>query len=240
MPLPYTSLGEVIIFNDDFLGASLNPAIAGTSENSGTAAIVVGQRGGVGGLTTGATSGNRSQFTTGLNYRAADGSIVVAWRVANITATSSRSLFVGVGDSVSLKSPITLSGTTFTANDTDAVGFVFDTASTDPDYWYGVGVNNGTITGGSAIQVNGKSVSPTAGVFENFVIEITPEGLAILSYGKDNGVDTSQGVREVARISSALRTSVNLTPVVALQTRTAGAATAYVDALYTLSSRQMS
>lgn len=239
MPLPYTTLGQVVILQDDFLGASLNPAIAGTSENSGTAAIVTGQRGGVGGLTTGATSGNRSQFTTGLNHRAADGSILVQFRVKNVTAVTTRALFIGLTDTVSIENPIELSGTTFTANATDAVGFVFDTAATT-DVWYGVGAKNNSVTGGSAITFNGASAAPVADTYENFIIEVTPDGDAIFSYGKDNGTDTSQGVREVLRIDSAVGTGVNLTPIVLIETRTAGASTAYVDTLAVISGRQQS
>ena len=76
MPFPTLSVGGQVYFYDDFLGAALTGAVAGTAENSGSAAIVAGQRGGVARATTGTTSGNRAQFTTGLNHRPADGSIV--------------------------------------------------------------------------------------------------------------------------------------------------------------------
>jgi hypothetical protein len=237
MPLPYTSNGEIVILQDDFLGAALNPAIGGTTENSGTAAIVVAQEGGAGGLVTGATSGNRSQFTTGLNHRASSGSIIVQWRVKNVSAITTRALFVGLTDTVSIENPIELAGTTFTANATDAVGFVYDTAATT-DVWYYVGANNGAVVGGSAVQFNGANAAPSADVYENFRIEVTPDGDAVFSYGKDNGTSTNQGMREIGRIEGAIGTGVNLTPITLIETRTAGASTAYVDSLYVASGRE--
>lgn len=231
MPYPVTSKAfDLTLLDDHFLGASLNPAIAGTSENSGTAAIVVAQRGGVGGLVTGTSSGNRSAFTTGLNYLVSDGSVVVQWRVKNVTAVTTRALFVGLSDTVSLENPIEISGTTFTSNATDAVGFVYDTDATT-DVWYTAGVNTDSDKGGTAVTINGSTVAPTADVYENFRIEVNPEGDATLYYGKDNGDQTVQGWQQVAFIENAVASTALLTPYCLIETRTTAAATAYVDSL---------
>ena len=239
MSFPSISNGEIVLFQDDFLGAALAGEVAGTTENSGSAAIVVAQRGGVGGLVTGATDGNISQFTTGLNHLVSDGSIRVQWRVKNQTAILTRALFIGLTDTVSLENPIELSGTTFTSNATDAVGFVFDTAATT-DVWYVAGVNADTDKGGTAVSIDGSQVSPTIGVYENFAVEVTPAGDAILSYGKDNADGHSTGMREVARITAAVATTALLTPIALLETRSAAAKTAYVDSVSIMSGRQMS
>ncbi len=238
MTYPSTSIGETVILRDVFLGASLNPAIAGTTENSGSGAIVVAQEGGVAGIITGATSGNRSQLTTGLNHLPSSGSVLVQWRVKNVTAITTRALFIGLTDTVALENPIEISGTTFTYNATDAVGFVFDTAATT-DAWYVAGVASGS--GQNALlSLNGENVVPTADVYENFMVELTPEGDAVFSYGKDDGSTTTSGLKEIARISSAVTPSVLLTPVALIETRTSGASTAYADALQIGSGREMS
>ena len=43
---PQIDVGTQVLFIDDFLGAALQGAVAGTAENSGTAAIIAGQEGG--------------------------------------------------------------------------------------------------------------------------------------------------------------------------------------------------
>jgi hypothetical protein len=239
MAFPSISNGEIVLFQDDFVGAALAGEVAGQVENSGTAAIVVAQRGGAVGLVTGASDTNRVQITTGLNHLVSDGSIRVQWRVKNVTAILTRALFIGLTDTVSLENPIQLSGTTFTSNATDAVGFVFDTAATT-DVWYTAGVNADTDKGGTAVSIDGSQVAPTINVYENFAIEVTPQGDAILSYGKDNADGHSTGMREVARITAAVATTALLTPIALLETRSAAAKTAYVDSLIIMSGRQMS
>lgn len=239
MAFPSISNGEIVLFQDDFVGAALAGEVAGTTENSGSAGIVAGQRGGVAGLVTGTTDGNRSAITTGLNHLVSDGSIRVQWRVKNQTAITLRALFIGLTDTVTLENPIELSGTTFTSNATDAVGFVFDTAATT-DVWYTAGVNADTDKGGTAVTIDGSSAAPTAAVYENFAIEVTPDGDAVLSYGKDNADGHSTGMREVARISDAVATTALLTPIALIETRSAAAVTAYADSMLIMSGRQMS
>src|SRR5690606_26381094 len=209
MPFPNISFGGQVYLYDDFLGASLNPAIAGQNENSGTSAIVVGQAGGVGGLTTGDSSGNRCQFSTGLNHEPADGSIVVQWRAKPGSSVADVAYFYGVSGTVSLEFPIEISGTTLTSNATNAVGTQYHTDATT-DAWRAVAVNADTDATPVIIKINGVNAVPTADVYEQFRIEITPDGDAVFSYGKENGEEEDQGFQEVARITSAVAPSALL------------------------------
>jgi hypothetical protein len=236
MPFPNISFGGQVYLYDDFLGASLNPAIAGQNENSGTSAIVVAQAGGVGGLTTGTTGGNRCQFTTGLNHEVADGSIVIQWRAKPVTSVADVAYFYGATDTVSLEFPIEISGTTITSNATNAVGLMYDTAATT-DAWRAVAVNGDADATPVIVQINGVNAAPTADVYEQFRVEITPDGDAVFSYGKENGEEADQGFQEVARIENAVAATALLSPVAAIETRTNAAKTAYVDALLVQSGR---
>src|SRR5690606_34072430 len=102
--------------------------------------------------------------------------------------------------------------------------FYFDTDATT-DAWRLGGVSNDIDTGtiNDVVVVNNENAAPTADVYETFRIELTPDGDAVFSYGKDNGTEVLQGVREVGRIADAVRNSVNLSPVVVLETRAASA-----------------
>ena len=110
-----TSFGTVRFFHD-----FNNPAVdetndidAGT-ENSGTQAINA-QENGVYRLTTGTTDGNRVAWGTALNYQADNGGpLIVEFRVASVTAITTRAYFVGFTDTVpsgTLENPIEQSGT---------------------------------------------------------------------------------------------------------------------------------
>lgn len=238
MPFPSISVGGQVYLYDDFLGASLNPAIAGQNENSGTSAIVVAQEGGVGGLVTGTSSGNRCQFTTGLNHLPSSGSIVIQWRAKPVTSVADVAYFYGATDTVSLEFPIEISGTTITSNATNAVGFMYDTAATTPT-WRAVAVNADSDATPVVVALNGASTQlPVAGVYEQFRVEITPDGDAVFYYGQENGQEEDQGFQQVAFIANAVATTALLTPVAAIETRTTAAKTAYVDALLIQSGRE--
>lgn len=236
MPFPHISFGAQVYLYDDFLGASLNPAIAGTTENSGSAAIVAGQEGGVGGLVTGASSGNRSQFTTGLNHLPSSGSIEVQWRAKPVSSVADVAYFYGLTDTVSIEFPIEISGTTITSNASNAVGIMYDTAATT-DAWRVVAVNGDVDATPVIVTLNGVNAAPTADVYEQFRFEVTPEGDVSVSYGKENGLETVQGFQQVAFIANAVSPSALLTPIAIVETRTTAAKTAYVDALLVQSGR---
>ena len=152
---------KVCLF-DHFTGAALAGEIAGVVENSGTAAIIVGQEGGAATITTGTSDGNRAHLSAGLNWKAASGSIWFEARVKNVTAVTTRALFIGVTDTVAQENPIELgSAQAITSNATDAVGFIFDTAATT-DVWY-IGAVKGDVDATLApVQVSGVSVAPVA------------------------------------------------------------------------------
>lgn len=238
MPFPHISLGGQVYLYDDFLGAVINPVFGGVTENSGSAAIVVAQDGGVAGLVTGTSSGNRSSLTTGLNHLVSNGSIVVQWRAKPVSSVADVAYFNGLTDTVSLEFPIEISGTTITSNATNAVGFMYDTAATTPT-WRAVAVNGDADATPVVIGLNGATTQlPVAGVYEQFRIEVTPEGDATFFYGQESGDETVQGFQQVAFIANAVATTSLLTPISIVETRTTAAKTYYDDALLIQSSRE--
>lgn len=204
---------------DHFFGAALAGQWVGVAENSGSAAIVAGVEGGVVGLITGTTSGNRAQLVSGRNLKTVSGSITFKARVKSVTAITTRALFIGLTDSVSQENPIEIgAGDVVTSTATDAVGFVFDTDATT-DKWFVAGVKNDTDTTLTAVNINGSQVAPVADVYDDYGITVSPEGHAEFFL---NGVF-------VARIDNCVTPTVLLTPVILIETRTSGAATAYAD-----------
>lgn len=224
-------------FFDDFLGAVINPVIGGVSTNSGTAAIVVAQENGVGALITGATNGNYSIFSTGLNYKAATGGpMVMEAGVCPHTNLTGQDIFVGWTDTVGGESAFTLSGTTLTSNATDAVGLLWSSAGTDTSHWYFVSVKgdaDGAVTLTTAPAL-------AADVFQSVRVEVSQDGTA---YAFVNGVqvgmtglNTSTG--QTGRLN-AITSTVLMTPVVENATNTGSAArTAYVDYIYVQGGRK--
>ena len=218
----FASKGRTLI-ESDFMGAAIDPAFAGTTENSGTAALVVGKVNGVVNLITGTSSGNRSALTSGLNQKAEDGSLVFTAIVMNLTAITTRATFIGLTDTVSLENPIEISGTTLTTNATDAVGFVYDTdATTDVVYIQGVAADVDTpLLTAQRQNRGGATFVPTAGTYDEYRIEVNVDGDA---YFYING-------EYVGTQPNAVTPTVLLTPIVLVETRTTSAATVYVDYL---------
>lgn len=201
-----------------FLGAAIGPEFAGLAENSGTAGVLVGQEGGVVTLATGTSSGNRAQVHAGVNWKASSGGIFFEARVKNVSAITTRALYVGLTDTVSQENPIEISGTTVTSNASDAAGFFYDTDATT-DVWYYAGVKADVDTALGTVSVGGVSVAPVADTWATFGIEIDPSGNATFYY---NGV--YQG-----RVLNAVTPGTLLTPIVLVEARTTAAQTAYVD-----------
>lgn len=213
-------------FFDNFYGAALRGEVAGVTENSGTAAIVVGQEGGVAGLVTGATSTNRSLINMGLNWKAGSGSMYFETRVKSVTAITTRALFIGFTDTVAIENPIQLATATVTSNASDAVGFLYDTAATTAK-WFMAGVKGDVDTAFSAVNLDNVQQAPVADEWQTFGVELNSDGVAVLYFGRDNG--SKYGLREVGRIANAVTPTVLLTPIVCVETRTTAAKTAYVD-----------
>jgi hypothetical protein len=220
-----------LYFFTDFLGAALPDEVAGVAENSGTAAVTVGQDGGVAGIVTGATSGNRAHLSMGLNFKASNGSMRMEARVKPLTDITNRANFIGFTDTVAQENPMEYATTTITSDASDAVGFVIDTAGTTAK-WHGLAVKADadvlTLANG-AINIDGAQQVFTAGTYETFAVAVNVDGDAVLSYGKDTG--NKYGLREVLRIDSAITPTVLMTPHVGIETRTTAAKTAYVDYL---------
>lgn len=238
MPYPFVSTGGQVVFYDDFLGAALAGEVAGTTENSGSAAIVAGQEGGVAGVVTGTTGGNRSQLTTGLNHKPSSGQIGVQWRAKPVSSVADVAYFYGFTDTVSIEFPIEISGTTITANATDAVGLMYDTAATT-DAWRIVAVSGGSVVINQIVQLNGVNAAPVADVYEQFRFFIAPDGTVQVAYGQENGDETVQGFQELGIFPQAMAASANVlfTPIAVIETRTTAAKTAHVDSLLLQSSR---
>ena len=216
----FASNGRTLI-ESDFMGAAIDPAFAGTTENSGTAALLVAKGNGVVTLVTGTTSGNRSALTSGLNQKAEDGSLVFSAIVMNLTSVATRATFIGLTDTVSLEMPIEISGTTLTTSATDAVGFVYDTdATTDVVYIQGVAADVDTaLLTAQRQNRGGATFVPTAGTYNEYRIEVNVDGDA---YFYING-------EYVGMQANAVTPTVLLTPIVIVEARTTAAQTVYAD-----------
>ena len=207
-------------YSTDFTGGVIPTEVTGLSENSGTAATVVGKVNGVVGLITGTSSGNRSQLVTGLNHKADDGTLIYVCTALNLTDVATRANFFGWTDTVSIENPIELSGVTITANATDAVGFVYDTAATtDVIYIQGVKAGAATALKAATNPVTGGTYTPVAGTYDEYRIEVNTDGDASFFI---NG-------EYVGTVEDAVTTSVLLTPTALVETRTTAASTVYVD-----------
>lgn len=211
-------------FFEDFVGAALNGAWAGTTENSGTAAIAAGREDGQVGLVTGTTSGNRSVLTLDLNYRSDHGGPMVMEAGVTCAALTNVSIFVGWTDNAGLEFPIAISGTTLTTNATDAVGFLFSTAATAATKWQIVSVAGDVDGALTTVNTN----LPVATTFQSFRVEVNPDGTAYFFIdGVQVGIGTSL-TRTTGR-NAAITKTVLMTPIVAVRTETTAAKTVYVD-----------
>lgn len=216
----FASNGRTLI-ESDFMGAAIDPAFAGTTENSGTAALLVGKVNGVVTLVTGTASGNRSALTSGLNQKAEDGSLVFSAIVQNLSAITTRAVYIGFTDTVALEMPIELNGVTITSTATDAVGFVYDTdATTDVVYIQGVAADVDTaLLTAQRQNRGGATFVPTAGTYNEYRIEVNVDGDAYF-YIDGEYVGTQ---------ANAVTPTVLLTPIVIVEARTTAAQTVYAD-----------
>lgn len=126
-----------ITWSDDFLGDAINTQY-NFQEGSDTAAdfAISVQKGGVARLSTAASATltmavNGAQVDLGaLNWYASSGGLSMEVRL-KCDAVTTLALFIGFTDQTSaLEMPWTLFGTTFTSNQSDGFGFLFDTAAT--------------------------------------------------------------------------------------------------------------
>lgn len=129
---------DTVGFFEDFVGIStqaLNPKLVyteGTDTTTAGMVVVAGVDGFLRvtpGDSAGSIAADGAMINSELNWKANQGGLYMQVRIA-IAAITTVSLFVGFTDTLALEGPVSLSGTTFTTNASDAVGFLFDTAAT--------------------------------------------------------------------------------------------------------------
>lgn len=213
---------------DDFLGDVLQDPWRGAAGTAGTAPTILasGTNGRVR-LAMGNDAGvnmaaNGSQLDAGnLNWLPSQGGLVleVALQVDVITDVA---IFVGFTDQISaLEMPWTLSGTTFTSNQTDGCGFLFDTAATT-DTIRLVGVANDVDATSQDTGLAFVAAAPKV-----LRVEVLANGSARFFVNE----------KLFSTMTSALTPSVKLSPVVAGFSRTTTARLLDVDYIHCFSSR---
>lgn len=200
---------------DDFHGDTLNSDLYSTdvgSDGACVAAAINAQIGGVARLVAGAGAGadaaaNLSLIRNQLQWKAANGGLYMEARI-KIDAITAVALYVGFTDDISTNDefPVTLSGTTFTTNASDAVGFLFDTAATT-DTIRLVGVK-----GNTDATHQDTSQAPVAATFITLRVEIGSDEIANF-FIDDLPVGT--------QMTGALTKTVALSPVIGVFSREA-------------------
>lgn len=222
-------LGVTATQYDDFLGKTISGAwdVQKGSDAATVHFAHVADTSGKARATTGAGAGasmavNGVQLSSGLNWKANQGNLVFEAKV-KLSAITNINLFVGFTDQLaSLEAPVTLSGTTFTTNATDAVGFLFDTNATT-DTIRLVGVANDV---DATHQDTG--LAPVAATYNTFRVEVSTTGVATFYL---------DGVKVGTALTGAVTASVALTPVVAGFTESAASATIDVDYIFVQQTR---
>lgn len=219
-----TNQRNVVVHEDDFLGDTLDARYSGAkgADAQGVVPTITSAVGGVVRLTSGDVgdtfANDGSSLTHELNWKANQGNLVFEARVKCVSSVANVAFFIGFSDSLAtgtLEAPFTLSGTTFTSNATDALGFVFDTAATT-DTIRCVGVK--ADTDATAIDT---SVAPTADTYQWFRIEVDSSGNATFYIN-----DTKYGT-----VANAVTATVALTPIFTVVTRTTATKSMDVDYL---------
>lgn len=207
---------NVVSVYDDFLGEEINghtwQSLIGTDSSCVNAVVRPEILRGFARLTTGAGAGatmavNGVQLNSRLNWQANQGGLILEFRLMADVVTSV-AIFAGFTNQDSaLQMPINGSGVAdgLTNNANDAVGILFDTTMTTKNWWL-VGVA-GAI--GAAAQSSG--AAPVAAAVETWRIEISATGVA--TFYKNATIVGSA-------ITGALTSTVPLTPVIAVFSRT--------------------
>jgi hypothetical protein len=169
---------------DDFFGDSLDPRWNGVNGSDGTVvapgiATGVAAANGVALLSSGTNVGgtmtlNGVQLESQLNWLVSKGGLAFEARVRIPGIATNAAWFLGYTDSVAvLEMPFTLAaGNVLTSTASNAVGFLYDTASDDPDNWWAVGVANDV----DATKQN-LGVAPST-VFETLRVDVNRSGVA--------------------------------------------------------------
>jgi len=175
-PLPNIGLQ----LNDHFLGFSISTENWLTSlgtDDTCAAAIQANVQRGAARLTFGndaakSMAANGAQLSGARCWRASDGAMSVESRFT-LSSNTSVSMFIGFMDTTSLVMPFTLAaGDVVTANTTDAIGIIYDTAA-DTDVVWGVGVKAGVVA--TAVNLGNQ---PTSGGQVRWSVNVDRDGNA--------------------------------------------------------------
>lgn len=218
----YDVLSGPILF-DDFLGDVLSDPWGEQHGNDGSvvAPAINAQSSGVVRMVTGAGAGdtfaaNGVHLHSALQWKLNSGNTIFEARVKS-DAVTNYMLYVGFTDQIaSLEAPMTLSGTTFTTNATDAVGFLFDTAATTDTIRL-----CGVASDVDATHVD-SSVVPVLAVYNKYRLEIDSTGLALFYID-----DILYGSLPVAATIT-----VAMTPVIAAMSHTTTVRNVDIDYVY--------
>jgi len=194
---------------DDFTNQGFNTSLwiatEGTDAATSAAGILAGGIGGVLRLTTGDAgtgyAADAEQVTANtLAWQASNGNLCFEARV-KLSAITTCYAFLGFTDTVAaaLEQPIlSATGTTFTTNASDAVGFMFDTGMTSDNWWLtGVAANVD-----ATMQDSG--FAPVAATYETLRVELSTTGVATF-YRNGLQVGTS--------MAGAVTAATDLTPI---------------------------
>lgn len=194
-------------FWDDFEGNALSTRwklIEGTDSATSDAAPVSGGIGGVCRITTGdagtGLAADQIELLEILQWTTQGGGLVFQTRLKMGAITTCYGFMGFTDQAATLEAPIQFAtGTTFTTNATDAVGFLFDTTATVKDWWL-TGVANDV---DATMQDSG--VAPTAAQYQTFRVGIDGSGNASFYInGKPVG----------SRMSGAVTPTVTLVPII--------------------------
>ena len=211
-----TGFGKVKLF-DDFLGPAITTNEWLANSDGGTGAITL-QVDGAALITTGTTDGHREALTQSLNWRASDGGpLTFEVRVKCVSEITTRAIFVGFTDLVTVENPIEKDADSYSSNASDAVGFMYDTDAAIKR-WYCVGVK-----GDNDVTPFDTGVAPVADTYQTLRVVVDITGGA--TYFIDGALVGSR--------KNAVTASTDLTPIMLIENRTTTAARAInVDYVY--------
>ncbi len=219
-------------FYDDFLAAAIEARLSSTA-GSGTAnaaaTTVAGAMNGEITMKTASDNGthaaNGSQLTFDqLNWKASQGGNVFEVR-CKLDVVTSPALFIGYTDTISttVEMPLFVTTTAIDSDATDAAGLIFDTGAT-VDKWYVGGVSNNT---DSDPPTANYVLAPTADTYFTARVELDADG-TVRGY-IDGGL--------IGTVAAATRTTIGLTPCIAVGNNTGAQHVLTVDYIAALQNR---
>jgi hypothetical protein len=229
----YLSRRYTASLQEDFIGNALSPVwkttLVGSDPQCVAPAMVTSvPEGGKCRLISGDTGGSAAggsasvlldgcSLVSARNWRA-DLGITAEFKIltGSIALTS---YFIGFCDNNStLVMPWTVTGSTYTSNVTNGVGFLFDTAGTANAEWHLVGVAANV---DAALQLSG--VAPSSSVYQRLRIDISMTGVAtFMINGRVIGT----------AMTASVAPAVQLTPVVSVLSRTTAVKLIDVDYIF--------